>query len=718
MKYGLKLKTTAVVLLVCIFVCGFSFKTEAVYPIEYPRRYESGGFSAIEVLSQYTDTEELRAYLFEQFKSCPTYVDVRSFGIPVSAFDAVQYFIWREIPESFHVNGLGASTNGTTILKIAATYAYTASEYAEMLAECEETAAGLAAGIADNDSLSDVEKALFLHDRLAVSCEYNYNTADDDRYLMYGALGKHTAVCDGYSKAYSYLLRLAGIESLNCSSDDLNHSWNLVKIDGIYYHVDVTWDDPSIKSGARGINGYVRHTNFMRSNDGIKATGHDATDYYAPAYDTRYDDYFWQSSETEFQLVNGEIYYIDNAAQNLMHYDFDTNTATSLLQVDDRWKPNATSYWSGNFSRLSSDGTFLLFTLTDTVYRYDPKTTGTETLYKPQLEGYDAIYGFTLRDGNMIIDISDRPAGSVDRLRQIIEPYKRRIAVEWSVSADVSPTQILTVDILSETGISGYYFEKNTYQTQLEFIPSTNSHLELPVKNSGTYCFTAVDGNNKKSETVSISFYSVKLTLRNGNYPCNEILVAENSPVTLSDPVREHFTFNGWATTNLSNTGTVGMTIDDPAHTPRLFATWLSNKVISGTVFAGGSDAVIYIYVSGSDEPDVATVNGEFSIEVSAHAEKIAVTANGYVTRIYDLTSTATNIDVSMSLEGDVDSDGKLNNKDVARLFKYISGRPVMINEAASDVNADGKINNKDVVLLFGFVSGTGTKLNTLPVNQ
>ena len=157
-----------------------------------------------------------------------------------------------------------------------------------------------------NDSLSDVEKALILHDRLAAFNAYDYENymlavqkqdislIPNESYNAYGALGLGISVCQGYALAYDYLLEQVGIKSEYCSSDVLNHAWNIVYIDNKPYHVDVTWDDHPWD-----ISGKVEHNNFLKSTYGIKETGHNATDYITTPVDTTYDNYFWQNS---FQL--------------------------------------------------------------------------------------------------------------------------------------------------------------------------------------------------------------------------------------------------------------------------------------------------------------------------------------------------------------------------------------------------------------------------------
>lgn len=49
------------------------------------------------------------------------------------------------------------------------------------------------------------------------------------------------AVCAGYAKATQYLLNLCGIECTYVTSD--THAWNLIKLEGEYYHLDTTWGD-------------------------------------------------------------------------------------------------------------------------------------------------------------------------------------------------------------------------------------------------------------------------------------------------------------------------------------------------------------------------------------------------------------------------------------------------------------------------------------------
>ena len=63
-------------------------------------------------------------------------------------------------------------------------------------------------------------------------------------------------------------------------------------------------------------------------------------------------------------------------------------------------------------------------------------------------------------------------------------------------------------------------------------------------------------------------------------------------------------------------------------------------------------------------------------------------------------------------LPGDINGDGSVNNKDVTRLFQYLSGWDIEVVEATLDVNADGSVNNKDVTRLFQYLSDWDVVLN------
>ena len=49
---------------------------------------------------------------------------------------------------------------------------------------------------------------------------------------------------------------------------------------------------------------------------------------------------------------------------------------------------------------------------------------------------------------------------------------------------------------------------------------------------------------------------------------------------------------------------------------------------------------------------------------------------------------------------GDINGDGKVNNRDLAALQRYLNEWDVAVVETALDVNEDGKVNNRDLATL------------------
>ncbi|MGN1320538.1 MAG: extracellular solute-binding protein, partial [Acutalibacteraceae bacterium] len=60
---------------------------------------------------------------------------------------------------------------------------------------------------------------------------------------------------------------------------------------------------------------------------------------------------------------------------------------------------------------------------------------------------------------------------------------------------------------------------------------------------------------------------------------------------------------------------------------------------------------------------------------------------------------------------GDINGDGKVNNKDLGLLMQKINGWNVEIVGNNGDVNADDKVNNKDLGLIMQFINGWDVQL-------
>lgn len=128
--------------------------------------------------------------------------------------------------------------------------------------------------IASLSDLSDEYKTeLEIHDYIIEHCDYKLEDEVYSYSSAYGALVDGKAACEGYSKAAKYVFDKVGIESIlisgKASGDgrgDGDHMWNIVKINGDYYHLDLTWDDPVSTNSSSSMS---VHTYFNLTDDAI-----------------------------------------------------------------------------------------------------------------------------------------------------------------------------------------------------------------------------------------------------------------------------------------------------------------------------------------------------------------------------------------------------------------------------------------------------------------
>lgn len=282
----------------------------------------------------------------------------------------------------------------------------------EDMRRMQEEAGKLLEGLSD-DRLSDVQKALLVHDRLIANCEYYYQADGDEEYSVihraYGAIVNKSAVCAGYAKAYRYLLEQLGIRCEYIISKELDHAWNIVYIDDVPYHVDTTWDDLK-----EDVVGYVKHENFLVSSKKFYERGHEADDYNTLPNSTQYDNYFWVDTISEFQLLDGKIYYIDRDDAVLKVWA--NGRHRKLCSVADKWKKHEERL---NFSLLANDGEEILYSISDAIYSYNTDTCKSKLVYQPEgMESAEqSIYGFTYADGEYICELSDEPPAPADKRR-------------------------------------------------------------------------------------------------------------------------------------------------------------------------------------------------------------------------------------------------------------------------------------------------------------
>ncbi len=213
-----------------------------------------------------------------------------------ATMDAIQ----RKAPDIFWIDGYTITT-GTKNTEVVfdALDNLTPLQLKEMSARLEQKAQELTDSIPEG--LDDYSRILYIHDTIIRSTTYDQNGSGAGKNGLwgtaYGCLVNGDAVCQGYSEAFVYIMNKLGIESGMCSGSagTERHAWNYVNLDGNYYWLDLTWDDPESMDAAEdaGGDGYLRHTYFLINDHMLLRTRViDADQEFVPVCTAVEDNYF------------------------------------------------------------------------------------------------------------------------------------------------------------------------------------------------------------------------------------------------------------------------------------------------------------------------------------------------------------------------------------------------------------------------------------------
>ena len=247
--------------------------------------------------------------LINGIKNFKINISLSAYNLPADSFGTFYMKFVNDHPEFFYLGGycnysyIGGVVQCAEIVYIS----NDTSSMKKMASAYENKVKKILSSV--NSSWSNLEKALYVNDYLAINCEYDGSFT---KYSSYNALVEGKAVCQGYALAYQDLMNRMNIPCELVTSNKLNHAWNLVKIGSSWYHVDVTWNDPiSDRYGRARHFHFLKSTNYFRSSAG----GHTATDYVysgsageAQAKSTSFDNAFWNAIDYPFSYYNGYWY--------------------------------------------------------------------------------------------------------------------------------------------------------------------------------------------------------------------------------------------------------------------------------------------------------------------------------------------------------------------------------------------------------------------------
>lgn len=380
---------------------------------------------------EYTLAEELdpalEAAICNALATHAEAIDLSTFHLRETDLQAVISEIRFTHPEIFYVDkNFSYQTNSGYITELRPSYLYDAAETQVLMTEYRAMIAAIVAQIPQGSS--DFEKLLFLHDHFVQNYSYDNTYTIRDAYTFFK---QKTGVCQAYMLALIAVTEEIGIESLPVTSSRMNHAWNLVKLDGDWYHVDITWDD------AVSYPSYTSYDYFLQSDAGLIAIDAEHIDESAEepdwhcdwaatqsATNIKYDGAVWRGAHTPMVSLNGTYYCVvsenpENSRSTLgaVYSGSDPAALSKLFAVNGVWREGEHSYYVDCFAGLALYNGELIYNTNNTLRAHD-LTTGEDRLVGfLDIASNESIFGICGITQTGVISCTVAPAASGESYR-------------------------------------------------------------------------------------------------------------------------------------------------------------------------------------------------------------------------------------------------------------------------------------------------------------
>ena len=509
MSRNIKLKKVAVAIASVFTLTLFSPGATVIAEFDIPSMPD---FSYIGTVGSLSDQQSKIAAetVYESLYFHKDAVDFSSRGVKMTNSNADDLIaIYRHVSSCYDVGILvkkGVISYSPYSSTISLSYLFSGSEYSEKYSEYSSMLDEILSGV--DYSWSEEEKALYLHDYLAVRFDYDYpayygavTRNNKEQYSAYGMLKNGLAVCEGYSELYAKLLNRLGIETQLVTSDELRHAWNIVRINGSRYFVDVAWDDSFL-----GYKGIVKHDNFLRTAEEMKNCNHETEDWkdvfgnslYNIEVPDNFSSAFWLGTKKAIKrydngwlamvgtvkATKAELYKYDGGTHSVLS----SKTLASLPSSASMWFVwgSDRSYWTESFNIPEVTGGTAYYSTPTAIYAiYKGKSIKVYELNASEKStGY--IYGMYAEDGKLYYGL-DTERHNVDMSGTVPVKYN---------SASVRSLEKM---IAAETGEA---YSKTTTTTTTTTVTTT--------KKPTTTTTTAVTTTKKLTTTTTTTVTTMK----------------------------------------------------------------------------------------------------------------------------------------------------------------------------------------------------------------
>lgn len=192
------------------------------------------------------DEQELYEAILQGVRDCEAVIEVEETDSEV--IGKVYQFLLYDRPELFWCTGEMTVTSYVFSAKLEPVYTWTGAELEKRQEKLDQAVERCLSGITTD--ASDYQRVKYVFRYLVDTVDYDLSAKNNQ--TLYSALVRGESVCAGYSKAAQYLLQRLGVTCIYVTgtAEGGDHAWNIIKCDGKYYQMDVTFGDPTF-SGAQ-----------------------------------------------------------------------------------------------------------------------------------------------------------------------------------------------------------------------------------------------------------------------------------------------------------------------------------------------------------------------------------------------------------------------------------------------------------------------------------
>lgn len=348
---------------------------------------------------------------------------------------------------------------------------------------------------------SEYERVLAVHDNICASFCYDTTYVIDCTYEL---LVNGKGVCEALAIFYEAVLTHLGVECDTVIDAPEQHCWNMVKLDGEWYHVDVTWADPLTYGG-----GITKHDYFLLSDERLAALnaadggGHSSWYPAIKATGTKYYNATLAESKFSMFQYGNEWYSIDTKNKTIGAYDISDFSYKPIYKISETWYLlNTTngSYWSGALSGFALYNGRLYFNTPTKIMSIGIEGGDVRTELAPALNGGN-IYGFDMILGNIIYYYGTTPNAKQTAVSVPIPTHAIAAPPTHFDGAELdAESDILTLDAFSTVAAIKALFPNET----ITVTTASGKTMTSGTVSTGCIVTSTVDGS-KASITLAIT---------------------------------------------------------------------------------------------------------------------------------------------------------------------------------------------------------------------